>query len=193
MWGRPCAGAGWGFSDIVSYPNDYYNFQEPYCALVPSSQGAPMCTLFTYTYKVWMTEDDPPETTYLGWFPNEPESLDWAYSALVYWNASVPEPGDSGSSLRPFVLSAAPTPASSIVTIRLSVPAEEHVRLAVYDARGRRVVTLIDEKLDAGTHAIIWNRRNSGGQLVAPGVYLCRMDAGDCFIAEKVVLVDKRR
>ena len=48
-------------------------------------------------------------------------------------------------------------------------------QLAVYDLEGRLVRTLIDDRLEAGGHAHLWNGRDGHGRLVRSGVYFMRL------------------
>jgi hypothetical protein len=60
--------------------------------------------------------------------------------------------------------------------------------MAVFDARGRQVVDLVDRYMDAGSHQIVWTGRNTGGKRVAPGVYFVRLGVGGSRVTSKVVL-----
>jgi hypothetical protein len=51
------------------------------------------------------------------------------------------------------------------------------VKVDVFDLRGRRVRTLIDETRRAGVHRIGWSGRDSNGAEVASGVYLVRLQS----------------
>lgn len=81
---------------------------------------------------------------------------------------------EDGSTPTAAALDAAyPNPFAGATTLRFTVPQTEHVTLDVFDATGRRVATLLDASVEAGTHAVTWDA--SG---VASGVYLVRMQAG---------------
>jgi hypothetical protein len=64
------------------------------------------------------------------------------------------------------------------------------VQLLISDESGRRVKTLVDDVLPAGTNAVIWNGQNDLGQLVAPGTYYCKMIAAD-YEATKPIIYTK--
>jgi len=66
-----------------------------------------------------------------------------------------------------------PNPFNPSTTIRFSIPSEMHVRLTVYDIRGRKVSTLIDKPMRAGDHTQIFNAAN-----LASGIYLYQLRAG---------------
>jgi flagellar hook assembly protein FlgD len=52
------------------------------------------------------------------------------------------------------------------------------VRAELFDATGRRVRTLWNGELAAGTHRIRWNGRGADGRPVAAGRYWARAVAG---------------
>jgi hypothetical protein len=63
-----------------------------------------------------------------------------------------------------------PNPFSKATVIRYSLPNESHVQLDVYDIRGRKVTSLVDEKQHAGVKAITWKPDGLGS-----GMYLVRL------------------
>ncbi len=67
----------------------------------------------------------------------------------------------------------APNPFDTETRIRFTLPEEEHVRLAVYDALGREVGLLVDELVDAGDHEALFDART-----LPAGTYFYRIEAG---------------
>ena len=65
-----------------------------------------------------------------------------------------------------------PNPFNPSTTIWFQVPADAEVTLTIYDALGRKVHTLVDRQLSAGTYAETWN-----AAAFASGVYFYRFDA----------------
>jgi hypothetical protein len=51
----------------------------------------------------------------------------------------------------------------------------------VYNVLGQEVVTLLDRKLDANKHEVIWDGFNAQGSAVASGTYFYRLKIGDEF------------
>ncbi len=78
-----------------------------------------------------------------------------------------------------------PNPFNPATTIRYSLAKTERVKLAVYDLHGRQIRVLIDEKQNAGAHAIAFDGRN-----LASGLYFYRLEAGT-FVDEKRMLFVK--
>lgn len=72
----------------------------------------------------------------------------------------------------------APNPASVKGSVRLRLPVDARIELAVYDLRGRRVRALADRSMPAGEHAIVWDLRDGTGRLLPAGVYFIRLRTG---------------
>ncbi len=72
-----------------------------------------------------------------------------------------------------------PNPFNPATTISYDLPDRVAVTLGIYSPAGKLVKTLVDgETIEPGRHAVVWNGRNEAGQVVATGVYFCRLDAG---------------
>jgi hypothetical protein len=83
-----------------------------------------------------------------------------------------------------------PNPASPATSVRFRLPQQEIVRLAVYDAAGRLVATLVDgTALGPGEHEARWDGQSDGGRAAAPGVYAYRLVAGRFSETRKLLLV----
>jgi hypothetical protein len=83
----------------------------------------------------------------------------------------------------------APNPFHAGGKLMLSLGQPGRVVLKVYDATGRLVRTLDAGRLSSGSHQIEWDGRDSRGANVQPGVYFCRMLAGDLALNRKIVLM----
>ena len=70
-----------------------------------------------------------------------------------------------------------PNPFNPSTTIRYTLPEAGVVRLAVYNALGQEVETLVDGRQDAGVHEVQFVPGRSGA--AASGVYYYRLNAGD--------------
>ena len=84
-----------------------------------------------------------------------------------------------------------PNPFRSVTRIEYDLPVACHVRLAVYDVRGKHIVTLIDEYESAGSKAVLWDTasrdvRPSPGDLPG-GVYFYSLEAGDRIKTRKMI------
>jgi len=77
-----------------------------------------------------------------------------------------------------------PNPFNPTTTIRYDVKETGLVSLKVFDLLGREVATLVNGKILAGSHAIVWDATG-----LPSGVYLCRMEAERFVETRKMVLL----
>ncbi len=83
-----------------------------------------------------------------------------------------------------------PNPFNPATTIVYSIEKDGPVTLAVYDAAGRRIRTLLNAKMtEAGTHTISWDGLDDKGSSVSSGVYFCRFLADDTRSSAKMILL----
>ncbi|MCB1151726.1 hypothetical protein KDK88_09255 [bacterium] len=97
---------------------------------------------------------------------------------------SAPLPRRS-SRLEPVV----PNPFNPAAEIRYELDAPAHVRLAVFDARGRRTALLLRGRREAGRHAAVWRGVTDDGAPAPAGVYWVRLEAGGETSTTSAVLV----
>ena len=83
-----------------------------------------------------------------------------------------------------------PTPFSGRTTLRYALPRAGVASVAVYNSAGRLVRTLTSGSAEAGHHVAAWDGRDEAGTRVAPGVYYCRMSAGEFRAMRKLVKLD---
>lgn len=83
-----------------------------------------------------------------------------------------------------------PNPFNPATTIEYRVPFAAAVTLAVYDASGRFVASLLDhERVSAGVHTARWNGTSADGNAAGSGVYFYRLTVGKETISRKMVLL----
>ncbi len=63
------------------------------------------------------------------------------------------------------------------------------MRIAVYDLRGRKVRTLVDEAKTGGDHVVMWQGQDDAGRAVGSGVYFYRLEIGDYRVERKMVML----
>ncbi len=68
---------------------------------------------------------------------------------------------------------------SSGTNISFSLTQAERVKLEIFNIKGQRIKTLLDERRDTGKHLIFWNGKDMNNKTVASGVYLYRLQIGD--------------
>ncbi|MDP2400960.1 MAG: FlgD immunoglobulin-like domain containing protein, partial [Actinomycetota bacterium] len=82
-----------------------------------------------------------------------------------------------------------PNPFNPTTTISFSIPAGMQCSLDIYNLRGQKVKTLLNENMIAGKHSIIWNGEDDGGRKVSSGVYLYRLSTPNSCKTAKMLLM----
>jgi hypothetical protein len=77
-----------------------------------------------------------------------------------------------------------PDPFRSTTEITYALPRKSHVDLRVYDIRGRQIASLVSGEEEAGYKRVTWDASS-----VSPGVYFCRLRAGDFHRVEKMIVL----
>jgi hypothetical protein len=77
-----------------------------------------------------------------------------------------------------------PNPFNPSTTFRFELPIESSVRIDIYDMIGRRVATLVDGRLQAGSHERIWDASS-----FSSGVYISRMVTDNGVFVKKLTLI----
>ena len=82
-----------------------------------------------------------------------------------------------------------PNPFNPATTIRYSLAEPGDVRIAVYNALGQEVRTLVDHYKLAGEYSAQWDARDNAGREVASGVYMYRMQSNGFAQTMRMVLM----
>ncbi|MGH8014817.1 MAG: Ig-like domain-containing protein, partial [Candidatus Zixiibacteriota bacterium] len=82
-----------------------------------------------------------------------------------------------------------PNPFNPSTTIEFALPKAEQVTLAVYNLLGQRVITLVDEKVEAGFKSVVWSGNDHSGQAVASGIYFYKLNTESKEIIKRMLLV----
>ncbi len=82
-----------------------------------------------------------------------------------------------------------PNPFNPHTEIRFSLPQAGPVRLRVFDAAGRAVITLANGPLGPGEHRVSWDGRTGTGAPAASGVYFYRLETPGFVDAKRMVLL----
>ena len=82
-----------------------------------------------------------------------------------------------------------PNPFNPSTTISFQTSHRSHVRLRIFDVRGRLIKTLFDSVAGRGRHQLTWNGENRRGRKVSSGVYLCTLEIGSYTSSQRLVLI----
>jgi hypothetical protein len=76
-----------------------------------------------------------------------------------------------------------PNPFNPTTVVRFSIPHEDHVLLRIYDLAGRAVATILDQRLPAGPHAVVWDATG-----LSSGIYVYRIHTAGRDESRKAIL-----
>ncbi len=93
------------------------------------------------------------------------------------------------ASAEPMLSTSRPNPFTTTASIELTLPEDASARLEIFDASGRRIRTILDDRLTAGTHRAIWNGRDAAGASAPPGVYFWRLETDRAMSSRKTLLL----
>jgi histidinol-phosphate aminotransferase len=122
----------------------------------------------------------------------EQEMIDFI-NALTEILEGIPNPPKSGddSDIPASVelYQAYPNPFNSSTNIKIILPTTDHLKIEIFDIRGRIVKTLVNRITGAGEHSFVWNGTNQIGHSVSSGSYFYRLTSGDNVITRKMLLL----
>ena len=89
----------------------------------------------------------------------------------------------------PIGISPNPLHLGSTSSVSYDLPTQGRVRITLHDVRGAIVATLADGVQAAGSHLVRWDGRDARGAVVAPGVYLLRVQAASRVSTSRLVFL----
>ena len=82
-----------------------------------------------------------------------------------------------------------PNPFNPTTTISFDISTESIVKIDVYNIRGQRVKSLVDEYYQVGRYTIDWNGTDDNGKNVSSGLYFYQMRVGDFIQTRKMIMM----
>lgn len=86
-----------------------------------------------------------------------------------------------------------PNPFNPFTIIEYGVPLLEkrgsHIVVEIFNVRGNKVRTLVDEIKEAGMHRVLWDGKDQQGNPVTSGVYVYRMRARNFISSKKMIFL----
>lgn len=82
-----------------------------------------------------------------------------------------------------------PNPFNPETTIVFNMPQSGEVKVSVYNTRGQLVQTLVNERLNAGSHEILWDGKDQSGAISSSGVYFYRIETEEQSINRRMILL----
>ncbi|MDZ4806002.1 MAG: FlgD immunoglobulin-like domain containing protein [Candidatus Eisenbacteria bacterium] len=155
--------------------------------------GAPSCGPVTYNLRNLVPTSAEQLRVFLGPHPygsfntNAGPWIDNVRVAVFGGATSGTEPAPAKPT---YLTEARPNPASGATRIVFGVARNNTpTRIEIFDIAGRRVRTLLDRSLDAGSHEIVWDGRAEDGSEVVAGLYFYHYESGSLSETRKLVVV----
>jgi hypothetical protein len=82
-----------------------------------------------------------------------------------------------------------PNPFNPETTIRFSLNQPGKVKIVIYNIKGEKVKTLVDQHLEAKNYVITWNGKDENLKLVASGVYFYKFQTAKHVDTKKMLLI----
>ncbi len=149
-----------------------------------------------------LTPDMITSTTYsdTGWDQVPTGNYKWAVKALYTNDVISPATLSNaiyhtdieGETVLPLVTALAgnyPNPFNPETVISYSVKNSTPVVLDIYNTRGQRIKTLVNETKASGNYTVKWDGTDENGQKVSSGVYFYKMNAGKYSSSKKMILM----
>ena len=82
-----------------------------------------------------------------------------------------------------------PNPFNPTTTIEFNIPYSSQVEVNIYDINGQLINEVLNNFLEKGHHYIIWDARNSQGNMVASGAYIYQVKFDNKIISKKMLFI----
>ncbi|MBM4403342.1 MAG: endonuclease [Candidatus Cloacimonetes bacterium] len=82
-----------------------------------------------------------------------------------------------------------PNPFKDTTHIQISIPTRQPVSLAIYNVKGQKMRTLLEDTLAAGDYTYNFDGQDSSGTPLPSGVYFCRLSSGDQVVTHRILLL----
>ncbi|MEA2097253.1 MAG: Ig-like domain-containing protein [Candidatus Cloacimonadota bacterium] len=116
---------------------------------------------------------------------------DEEYSIETIWMVEVEAGSDAGDIL-PVTTDLSqnfPNPFNPVTTINYSLVNAGRVKIEIFNIKGAKIRTLVDEHKNVGFHNTVWDGKDNSGKLVASGMYFYSMNTEEYHRIRKMVLL----
>ncbi|HOQ81402.1 MAG TPA: choice-of-anchor J domain-containing protein, partial [Candidatus Cloacimonadota bacterium] len=82
-----------------------------------------------------------------------------------------------------------PNPFNPETSIAFDLATEGNVSIDIYNAKGQKVKTLVNDRYGVGAHSVVWNGKDDNGKNVGSGIYFFNMKSGKYTSTRKMILM----
>lgn len=177
-----------GFNILKNESESSESSQKVNAVIIPSSNSS-MGGEYSF-----VDDDVDEEVTYYYWL----ESVSFGGNVELYGPVSVrieftDDEEDDDAPQEAYAIneikSVYPNPFNPSTTIKYNIVEDSNVLLEVYNIKGQRVKTLVNEYKDAESYNVVWNGKTDSGNDVSSGVYFIKLQTENQVFTKKVVLM----
>jgi len=137
-----------------------------------------------YTWYVNQENMNNPDSNYVynftenGDFEIKCITFDEEFELDTIWNVTVNITEINDNSIIPFtskLVGSYPNPFNPTTTIKYNLKENANIRIELFNIKGQKVNTLVDQNQDAGYHSVLWNGKDSSENPVSSGLYLYKL------------------
>jgi hypothetical protein len=155
-------------------------------AVYHEATGRPLYTSGTYITALTVTDTQPDEglnvyrifAVYLG-----------GRSPVMLADVEVSDEEEVAPVLATELTGNHPNPFNPYTTINYTVLNATHVTIEIYNVRGQKIRTLVNETVEQGHHTVVWNGKCDNGTELGSGMYLYVMTAGEYRSVRRMTLL----
>lgn len=171
----------WDMPEMLDFDhfNIYFALQDEQFEIIDTSIG----TSYDYEYEFY------PQTSYSFYLTTVNQTgVESEASEIVEYITTDTDPSDIP--LVTALMPNFPNPFNPQTVINFSI-ADENSRtiINIYNIKGQKIKTLLDEEMSAGNHQVIWNGTNSLEHPTASGLYFYSMQNGNYSTIRKMILL----
>ena len=78
---------------------------------------------------------------------------------------------------------------SSRTAIEFSLKQQGSTEVSIYNIKGQKVKTMLDDNLNSGSHKLIWDGNNSTGKKVSSGIYFYQVEQEGKTQTKKMIVI----
>ncbi|MCC7431660.1 T9SS type A sorting domain-containing protein [bacterium] len=82
-----------------------------------------------------------------------------------------------------------PNPFNPTTKIQYDLPTSSFVTLKIFNTLGQEVKTLVNQKIEAGYHSVLWNGLDNKNKMVSSGVYIYKIQTDSFSNVKKAIFI----
>ena len=80
-----------------------------------------------------------------------------------------------------------PNPFNATTNIEYNLPHSLYVHLSIYNLKGEKIKTLVNQEMNSGSHNVYWDGTNNFGSSVSSGLYLYSLNTNNFQSTKKLL------